>query len=99
MYTLKLSYGYLVDEDDDERETETVEILGTYEDEAEAIKAAENKFCEVMEDIDDPCEVRFGEVMRSPYRYYVTYGYYDCELGRVFAGYNNYYEVSVKEDY
>ena len=97
MYTLKVSYGYLVDEDDDERETETVEILGTYEDEEEALKAAEDKFSEVMEYIYDPCEVRFGEVKASPYRYYVTYGYFDCELGRVFAGYNHYYEVSVKE--
>ena len=96
MYTLKVSYGYLVDELDDERETETVEILGTYEDEEEALKAAENKFCEVMEDIYD-IETCFGEVEESPYRYYVTYGYYDCELGRVFAGYNHYYEVSVKE--
>ena len=96
MYTLKVSYGYLVDEDDDERETETVEILGTYEDEGEALKAAEDKFYEVMEDIAD-IETCFGEVQESPYRYYVTYGYFDCELGRVFAGYNHYYEVSIKE--
>ena len=97
MYTLKVSYGYLVDELEDERETETVEILGTYEDEEEAIKAAENKFCEVMEDIAD-IEIRFGEVKKSPYRYYVTYGPID-EYGTVVYGYNQYYEVSVKEDY
>ena len=96
MYTLKLSYGYLVDELEDERETETVEILGTYEDEGEALKAAEDKFSEVMEYIDDPCEVRFGEVKASPYRYYVTYGPVD-EYDTLVYGYNHYYEVSVKE--
>lgn len=90
-----MSYGYLVDELEDERETETVEILGTYEDEDEALKAAENKFYEVMEDVAD-IETRFGEVMRSPYRYYVTYGPID-EYGTVVYGYNQYYEVSVNE--
>lgn len=98
MYTLKLSYGYLVDEFGDERETETVEILGTYEDEGEALKAAASKFDEVMEDIYDPCEVRFGEIKESPYRYYVTYGAID-EYGTVVYGYNSYYEVSVKEEF
>ena len=97
MYTLKVSYGYLVDEFEDEREDETVEILGTYEDEQEALKAAENKFDEVIEDIGD-IETRFGEVKASPYRYYVTYGPID-EYGTVVYGYNHYYEVSVKEDY
>lgn len=96
MYTLKVSYGYLVEELEDERETETVEILGTYEDEGEALKAAASKFDEVLDYIYDPCEVRFGEVMRSPYRYYVTYGAID-EYGTVVYGYNNYYEVSVNE--
>lgn len=96
MYTLKVSYGYLVDEFSDERETETVEILGTYEDEEDALKAAENKFCEVMEDIAD--ETRFGAVEESPYRYYVTYGPVD-EYDTLVYGYNHYYEVSVKEDY
>ena len=96
MYTLKVSYGYLVDELEDERETETVEIIGTYEDEEEALKAAASKFDEVLSYIDDPCEVRFGEVKASPYRYYVTYGAID-EYGTVVYGYNEYYEVSVKE--
>ena len=91
MYMLKVSHGYV-----DEPETETVEIIGTYEDEGEALKAAENKFCEVMEYIDDPCEVRFGEVKESPYRYYVTYGPVN-EYNTLVAGYNHYYEVSVKE--
>ena len=94
MYTLKVSYGYLVDEDDDERETETVEIIGTYEDEEEALKAAEDKFSAIMEYIDDPCEVWFGEVMESPYRYYVNYGAVDEYNNRIS---DNYYEVSVKE--
>ena len=97
MYTLKVSYGYLVDELEDERETETVEILGTYEDEGEALKAAASKFCDAMEDIAD-IETRFGEIKESPYRYYVTYGPID-EYGTVVYGYNQYYEVSVKEDY
>ena len=95
MYTLKVSHGYLVDELDEERETETVEVIGTYEDEGEALKAAEDKFCEVMEDIAD-IEIRFGEVKESPYRYYVTYGPID-EYGTVVYGYNQYYEVSVRE--
>ena len=98
MYTLKVSHGYLVEEFEDEREIEIVEILGTYEDEEEALKAAEDKFDEVMEYIADPCEVRFDEVKTSPYRYYVTYGVID-EYGTVVYGYNEYYEVSVKEDY
>jgi len=92
MYTLKMSYG-----DVDEPETETVEILGSYEDEAEALKAAENKFFEAAEYFIDPCEARVGEVKESPYRYYVTYGPID-EYGTVVYGYNNYYAVVVKED-
>lgn len=97
MYTLKVSHGY-VDELADERETETVEILGTYETREEAIEAAKNKFCEILDYIDDPCEV-CGEIKTCPDEYYVTYGGFDAELGRVFAGYDLYYEVSVKEDY
>ena len=90
MYTLKMSYG-----DVDEPETETVEILGTYEDEGEALKAAEDKFAEVMESIYDPCEVWFGEVKTSPYRYYVNYGAIDEYNTRIS---DKYYEVSVKEE-
>ena len=92
MYTLKLSHGYV-----GEPETETVEILGTYESQDEAFKAAENKFCEVMEDIDD-IEIRFGEVAESRYGYSVTYGYVD-EYNTLINGHDHYYEVSVKEDY
>ena len=89
MYTLKVSHGYV-----DEPETDTTEVIGIYEDEEEALKAAENKFCEVMEHIDDPCEVWFGEVLESPYRYYVNYGAVD-EYGTRIS--DNYYEVSVNE--
>lgn len=96
MYTLKVSYGYLVDEFDDERETETVEVIGTYEDEGDALKAAASKFDAAMESIDD--EIRFGIIEESPYRYYVTYGPVD-EYDTLVYGYNHYYEVSVKEDY
>ena len=95
MYTLKVSHGYLVDELDDERETETVEVIGTYEDEGEALKAAANKFDEVLVYIDG-IETRFGEVKESPYRYYVTYGPVN-EYGTVVYGYNRYYEVIVEE--
>ena len=90
MYTLKLSYGYV-----DEPETETVEVLGTYEDEVEALKAAENKFSEVMEYVADP-DVRFGEVNESRYGYSVTYGYID-EYDTLVYGYNHYYKVNVNE--
>ena len=93
MYTLKLSHGYV-----DEPETETVEVFGTYEHRDDAFKAAENKFCEVMEYIADPCEVRFGEVKESRYGYSVTYGYVD-EYDTLINGHDHYYEVSVKEDY
>lgn len=89
MYTLKLSYGHV-----DEPETDTTEVIGIYEDEEEALKAAENKFCEVMESIDDPCEVWFGEIVDSPYRYYVNYGAVDEYNTRIS---DNYYEVSVNE--
>ena len=92
MYTLKLSHGYV-----DDPETETVEVLGTYESQDEAFKAAENKFCEVMEYVADP-EVRFGEVNESRYGYSVTYGYVD-EYNTLINGHDHYYEVSVKEDY
>lgn len=95
MYTLKVSYGYLVEEFEDERETETVEVLGTYEDEDEALKAAASKFDEALEVIDD-IEIRFGEVKESPYRYYVTYGAID-EYYTLIYGYNQYYEVVVEE--
>ena len=93
MYTLKLSHGYV-----DEPETETVEVLGTYEHRDDAFKAAENKFCEVMEYIADPCELRFGDVKESRYGYSVTYGYVD-EYDTLINGHDHYYEVSVKEDY
>ena len=93
MYTLKLSHGYV-----DEPETETVEILGTYESQDEAFKAAENKFCEVMEGLTKDCELRFGEVAESRYGYSVAYGYVD-EYNTLINGHDHYYEVSVKEDY
>ena len=93
MYTLKLSHGYV-----GEPETETVEILGTYEDEAEAIKAAENKFSAIMEGLAKDCELRFGEVNESRYEYSVTYGYVD-EYDTLINGHDHYYKVSVKEDY
>ena len=92
MYTLKVSYGY---GDVDEPETETVDIIGVYEDEEEAAKAAETKFAEIGERIGDDDDVRFWDVEHSRYRYYVMYGYCDYELGIVHP--DHYYEVSVIE--
>ena len=90
MYTLKVSHGYV-----DEPETEIVKIMGTYETLDEACSAAESKFSDIMDDLAGDCERCFGEVEGGCGDYYVTYGAYDCELGRVFAGYNHYYKVSV----
>ena len=93
MYTLKLSYGYV-----DDPETETVEVLGTYEHKDEAFKVAENKFCGIMEDLADGGELRFGEVAESRYGYSVTYGYVD-EYNTLINGHDHYYEVRVKEEF
>ena len=90
MYTLKVSYGYV-----DEPETATVEVLGTYEDEEGAAKAAESKYDEIVERLGDDLDIRFRDVERSRYRYYVTYGYCDYELGIVYP--DHYYMVTVNE--
>ena len=90
MYTLKMSYGYV-----DEPETETAEILGTYESREEAAKAAESKFSAIMDDLGDDLDIRFRDIEGSRYDYYVTYGYCDYELGCVVA--DHYYRVYVIE--
>ena len=92
MYTLKMSYGYV-----DEPETATVKILGTYANRDEAIEAAESKFSAITEDLAEDCETCFGEVEGGYGEYYVTYGDFGCELGRVFAGYDKFYSVNVIE--
>ena len=89
MYTLKVSYGYA-----DEPETDTTEILGTYESLDEAEKAARRKFDAIMERLDD-IDIRFRKVKESRYDYYFVYGYYEPELGCVFEEY--YYDISVIE--
>ena len=96
MYMLKMSYGDYDDVEghDTETETETVEILGTYESLVDAAKAAEDKFDEVIERLDD-IETRYYDIVEGRYRYYVIYGYYDCEIGRVDNAY--YYDISVIE--
>ena len=91
MYTLKVSYGDV----DDEPETATVEILGTYGSWDEACEAAKSKFDAIMELLGDNFEIRFGEIEGSLDNYYVTYGYYDDEIGCVDN--EHYYMVSVIE--
>ena len=88
MYTLKVSYG-----DVDEPEMATTELLGTYETRYEAVEAAQDKFRAIVDDLD----IRFGAIEGGRYECYVTYGYYDGELGRLVAGYDHYYYVSVIE--
>ena len=87
MYTLKVAYG-----DVDEPETATTEYLGTYETRDEAVKVAQDKFCAIVGDL---AEAYVGEVKGGQYKCYVTYGYYDPNLGRVVA--DRYYYVSVIE--
>ena len=87
MYTLKVAYG-----DVDEPETATTEYLGTYETRDEAVEAAQDRFCAIVGDAADVC---FGEMTGGRYKCYVTYGYYDPNLGRVVA--DRYYYVSIIE--
>lgn len=82
MYTLKVSYGYV-----DKPETATVETLGTYETWDDAAEVAQDKFYTIVGDL--------GEIEGSEYDYYVTYGNYDVEFGRVFSGYDHYCKVSI----
>ena len=89
MYTVKVSYGYV-----DEPEMATTEILGTYKTRDEACEAAQDKFNAIVGDLSG---IRFGEIEGGRYNCYVTYGYYDPELCRLFAGYDHYYYISVIE--
>ena len=91
MYTLKVAYGDV----DDEPEMATTEILGTYESLDEACEEAKSKFDAIKERLGNDLEVRFGEIEACRDNYYVTYGYYDPNLGRVVA--DRYYYVSVIE--
>ena len=90
MYTLKLTNGYI-----DEPETWTAEILGSYESLDRACEAAEREFYDALEDLTDDCGTCFGEIEACLDNYYVTYGSYDPELGRVFGGYDKFREVCV----
>ena len=90
MYMVKVSYG----DDIDEPEEATTEILGTYETMDEAAKAAESEFDAIMERLDD-IETRYDDIERSRYRYYVSYGYIELELG--YVDNEHYYMVSVVE--
>ena len=92
MYTIKVAYGYV-----DEPEMAMTEILGTYKSHDETCEAAQSKFDSINECLGDDLEVRFGEIEGGSRYCYVTYGYYDAKLGRLVAGYDHYYMVSVIE--
>ena len=92
MYTIRVSYGHV-----DEPEMATVESLGTYVSRGEACEAAQGKFDAINARLGDDLEVRFGEIEGGRRGCYVTYGYYDANLGRLVAGYDHYYHVSVIE--
>ena len=82
MYAIKVAYG-------DVDETETAEILGTYETWDEAAKAAEDKFDAILDG---------GETEGShQYDYYVTDGDRNVESGRVVSGPDYYCQVAVIE--
>ena len=72
----------------------TTDILGTYKTLDEACAAAESKFAEIMECLDD-IETRFYAVERSRCRYYVVYGFIELELGYEVNA--DYYKLSVIE--
>ena len=92
MYTLKMSYGYV-----DEPEMATTEVLGNYETLDEAWEAAKSKFDAIMDDLAGECDICFGEVTGGCCDYSVTYGYYDGEIGRLFAGYDRYSYINAIE--
>ena len=94
MYMLKLTHG-----DVDEPEPWTTEILGIYESLDEACEATESKFGAIMDRLGDDCDdcdrLCYDNIERSGCDCYVSYGYYDCELGCVLREY--YYRVYVVE--
>ena len=77
MYTLKVSYGDYDDVDGRDTETETVNILGTYESLGEACEAARRKFKAIMERLSDDLDIRCDVIEAYSDEYYVTYGYFD----------------------
>ena len=88
MYMPKVAYGYV-----DEPDKATIENLGTYETRDEAVDAAQDKFREIVG--VSVCDVCDDEVKGGRNECYVTYGYYDPNLGRVVA--DRYYYVSIIE--
>ena len=93
MYTLKMSYGDV----GDEPEMATTKILGTYESLDEVWEAAESKFDAIMERLKNEEGICFGAIEMGCCDYYVTYGCYDGECGRLLAGYDHYYMVNATE--
>ena len=90
MYMLKVSYV------DDDPEMATTKTLGTYVSLDEACEAAQSEFDAIKEHLVD-LEVCLGEIEACRDNYYITYGYYDGELCRLFDGYDHYYYVSIIE--
>ena len=93
MYTLKVSYGY-----NDEPETETIDMLGTYETWDEAANAAESKFDNILDDLRGDTDIYYGDIAGShQYDYYVDDGDRNVESGLVFSGPDYYCQVAVIE--
>ena len=93
MYTLKVSHGYV-----DEPETDTTDILGTYETWDEAAEVAENKFSAILDGLRGNADICFGDIAGSQYNYRVE----DddgraVESGLVFSGSDSYCQVAVVE--
>ena len=91
MYVVNVSYG----DCDAEPEMATVEILGTYESWDEATEAAKDKFDAIMDGLRGNTDICLGDIAGSQYDYYVTYGDSVYKSGRVTAGYDYYYYVTV----
>ena len=93
MFKAKVVYGYR-----DERETETADVLGTYETWDEAAEVAEDKFSSILDGLRGntylcPCDIR-----GSQYNYWVDDDDgRNVESGLVFSGPDYYCEVAVVE--
>lgn len=93
MFKAKVVYGYR-----DEPETDTTEILGTYETWDEATEAAEDKFEAILDDLRGGTYLCPYDIPGSQYNYRVE----DddgrtVESGLVFSGSDYYCQVAVIE--
>ena len=97
MYTVRASYGYV-------DETETIDIIGTYETWDGAADVALDKFRSIMDDLRGDTDTCYGEMEGSQYDYYVTDGDpyvtggdHCVEVGRVFSGPDYYCDIAIVE--